>query len=297
MSHSSASDAVDWDEVRAKLAPSPMPQLVVEPEDVGAVMAALNRIQIMAETLSETELDAMQVELIGALMDAGMDLRRRLLGASAVDPADPEDDVVYLDDDFELGPTGLSEEDFRDFEEELFLYEETLQYAPPPPRPIDESEDSLLEVLDAETAPGSDDFIEAPNGPLRGLRVMLVDENPAQLTAVSNLLRDLGAESQLVAAEFAAQSIKFGKFDAALVDMQSAARIGLSLVRVLRVACDMRVDRASIFAILPHATPEQIRDCLSAGADGWLPRPPTRANLLEQLEVLAIEKSFDRDAA
>lgn len=279
---------------RADAAP---PQLVVQPQNFAAVMTAMNRIQILAETLSETQLDPMQVELLGALIDSGMDLRRLLLGASAVEASDPEDDVVYLDDDFELGVTGVNEEDFRDFEDDLFLYEETLQYAPPPPRPMDESEDSLLEVLDAEPAQDFDEFTTAPNGPLRGLRVMLVDENPVQLTAVCNLLRDLGAEAQLVAAEFAAPAIKHGAYDAALVDMQSAARIGLSLVRVLRVASDMRLDRTSIFAILPHATPEQIRDCLSAGADGWLPRPPTRANLLEQLEVLAIEKSFDRDAA
>lgn len=275
----------------------PAPPLVVEPLDFTTVMTAMNRIQILAETLSETQLDPMQVELLGALIDSGMALRRLLLGASASEAAVPEDDVVYLDDDFEIGVTGVNEEDFRDFEDDLFLYEETLQYAPPPPRPLEECEDSLLEVLDAEPAAAPNIPQSALNGPLRGLRVMLVDENPVQLTAVCNLLRDLGAEAQLVAAEFAAQAIKHGAYDAALVDMQSAARIGLSLVRVLRVASDMRLDRTIIFAILPHATPEQIRDCMGAGADGWLPRPPTRANLLEQLEVLAIEKSFDRDAA
>lgn len=274
-----------------------LPQLVVAPQDFAAVMTAMNRIQILAETLSETQLDPMQVELLGALIDSGMDLRRLLLGASALEPGEPEDDVVYLDDDFEIGATGLHEEDFRDFEDDLFLYEETLQYAPPPPRPLEECEDSLLEVLDAEPADGPDVSTLVSGGPLSGLRVMLVDENPVQLTAVCNLLRDLGAEAQLIASEFAAQAIKHGRYDAALVDMQSAARIGLSLVRVLRVASDVRLDRTAIFAILPNATPEQIRDCLSAGADGWLPRPPTRANLLEQLEVLAIEKSFDRDAA
>lgn len=275
----------------------PAPQLVVAPQDFAAVMTAMNRIQILAETLSETQLDPMQVELLGALIDSGMDLRRLLLGASAVESADPDDDVVYLDDDFEIGGAGLHEEDFRDFEDDLFLYEETLQYAPPPPRPLEECEDSLLEVLDAEPADSSDLSAPVSGGPLSGLRVMLVDENPVQLTAVCNLLRDLGAEAQLIASEFASQAIKHGKYDAALVDMQSTARIGLSLVRVLRVASDVRLDRTAIFAILPNATPEQIRDCLSAGADGWLPRPPTRANLLEQLEVLAIEKSFDRDAA
>lgn len=278
-------------------APPSLPQLVVAPQDFAAVMTAMNRIQILAETLSETQLDPMQVELLGALIDSGMDLRRLLLGASAVEPGEPEDDVVYLDDDFEIGGTGLHEEDFRDFEDDLFLYEETLQYAPPPPRPLEECEDSLLEVLDAEPADSPDASTLVSGGPLSGLRVMLVDENPVQLTAVCNLLRDLGAEAQLIASEFAAQAIKHGKYDAALVDMQSAARIGLSLVRVLRVASDTRLDRTAIFAILAHATPEQIRDCLSAGADGWLPRPPNRANLLEQLEVLAIEKSFDRDAA
>jgi CheY-like chemotaxis protein len=276
----------------------PAPQLVVAPQNFAAVMTAMNRIQILAETLSETQLDPMQVELLGALIDSGMELRRLLLGASAMESADPEDDVVYLDDDFELGATGLHEEDFRDFEEDLFLYEETLQYAPPPPRPLEDCEDSLLEVLDAEPdAITKDNGDYASGGPLRGLRVMLVDENPVQLTAVCNLLRDLGAEAQLIASEFAAQAVKHGAYDAALVDMQSTARIGLSLIRVLRVASDMRHDRAVIMAILPNATPEQIRDCLSAGADGWLPRPPNRANLLEQLEVLAIEKSFDRDAA
>jgi|GEM_PF-1971744 len=293
MSNSSASDSAEGDDTRADAAT----QLVVESQDVGAVMTAMNRIQILAETLFETNLDPMQIELLGALIDSGMDLRRRLLGASAVVTSDAEDDVVYLDDDFELGVTGVNEEDFRDFEEDLFLYEETLQYAPPPPHPKDESEDSLLEVLDAESPVDFEDIIEAPNGPLRGLRVVLVDENPGHLTAVSNLLRDLGAEPELIAAEFAAQAIRQGAFDAALVDMQSAARIGLSLVRLLRVASDTRLDRTTIFAILPNATLEQIRDCLSAGADGWLPRPPTRAHLLEQLEVLAIEKSFDRDAA
>ena len=278
-------------------APPPAPQLVVAPQDFAAVMTAMNRIQILAETLSETQLDPMQVELLGALIDSGMDLRRLLLGASAVESADPDDDVVYLDDDFEIGGAGLHEEDFRDFEDDLFLYEETLQYAPPPPRPLEECEDSLLEVLDAEPADSPDLSASVSGGPLSGLHVMLVDENPVQLTAVCNLLRDLGAEAQLIASEFAPQAIKHGKYDAALVDMQSTARIGLSLVRVLRVASDIRLDRTAIFAILPNATPEQIRDCLSAGADGWLPRPPTRANLLEQLEVLAIEKSFDRDAA
>ena len=275
----------------------PLPQLVVRPEDFAAVMTAMNRIQILAETLSETQLDPMQVELLGALIDSGMDLRRLLLGASAVETGEPEDDVVYLDDDFEIGATGLQDEDFRDFEDDLFLYEETLQYAPPPPRPLEECEDSLLEVLDAEPADSPDASTLVSGGPLSGLRVMLVDENPVQLTAVCNLLRDLGAEAQLIASEFAAQAVKQGRYDAALVDMHSTARIGLSLVRVLRVASDMRLDRTAIYAILPNATPEQIRDCLSAGADGWLPRPPTRANLLEQLEVLAIEKSFDRDAA
>jgi CheY-like chemotaxis protein len=231
------------------------------------------------------------------LLDSSIDLRRTLLGASASDAAHAESDVVYLDDDFEASVSSVIEEDFRDFEEDMFLYEESLEYAPPPPHSAESHDDSILEILDSEPSDKFPDIIEAPNGPLRGLRVMLVDETPGQSIAVSNLLRDLGAEPEHVAAERAQRSIQDGVYDAALVDLQSAARIGMSLVRLLRAAGENRPDRATIFAILPHATPEQIRDCLSAGADGWMPRPPTRTHLLEQLEVLAIEKSFDRDAA
>ncbi len=293
-SASAATDAANWDEAGDPAPPAP--QLQIAPQDAKKVMSALNRIQILAETLSETTLDAMQVELVGALIDSGMDLRRTLLGAAA-EPAPADSDVVYLEDEFELGATGLHEEDFRDFEEDLFLYEESLPYTPPQ-APFSESDESMLDVEEVE-APfsGLNCAPQALNGPLRGLRVMLVDANPIQVVAVTNLLRELGADAAPVAAEFASHTLKHGRYDAALVDMQSAARIGLSLVRVLRVASNMREERAAIFAILPHATPEQIRDCIAAGADGWLPRPPSRTNLLEQLEVLAIEKSFDQEAA
>lgn len=270
--------------------------LQIPPQDAAIVMSALNRIQILAETLSETTLDAMQVELVGALIDTGMDLRRTLLGVAAAEPAPAEEDVIFLEDEFDLGAVGLHEEDFRDFQDSLFLYEETLPYSPPR-EPFAISDDSMLDVVDADRSESGAASAPEANGPLSGLRVMLVDENPFQVVAVTNLLRELGADAAAISAEFAAHSLKTGRFDAALVDMQSAARIGLSLVRVLRVASNAREERAAIFAILAHATPEQIRDCLAAGADGWLPRPPTRTNLLEQLEVLAIEKSFDQEAA
>ncbi|MET0545326.1 MAG: response regulator [Caulobacterales bacterium] len=291
-----------WPKARAVATARP------QADNHGAVLATLNQIQMLAETLAETSLDPMQQELVEFLVDAGMTLRREVLGADST----PEAEELELDDLADALAPRLATQDYLDFDigDEIFFENrqrlnlvsdnsDLFRLTPAPNPALDD--DLIVEDFASEDyykTPPSAVALSAPAQPLEHLRLLMADDNVAQQSATRMLLEDLGAACSVTNVGAAAELVRMSAWDAILIDVQMPARAGLSAMRTIRAdEVGSGKYRTPIFAFLSHASPEQIRECLNAGADGYLPKPLNKDAAVQQLEVLSIEQSLDRRSA
>lgn len=271
-----------------------------------AILAALNQIQMLSETLAETSLDGMQQELVQFLLDAGMVLRREVLGADAAMPVEPEE--FELDDMAAPLETRLGAQDYLDFECGDEIYVERSQRnagapadegLPPrnPPPDLSLDEDLIVEDIAMDDLAAAPDVSAAPR-PFENLHLLIADANAAHQSAARFLLEEMGAKCSLANVGDAAELARMGAWDAILIDVQMPGRAGLSAIRAMRAdEYNAHKRRIPILAFLSPASPEQVRECLKAGADGYLPKPLTKKAAMEQLEVLSFERSLERRSA
>lgn len=109
----------------------------------------------------------------------------------------------------------------------------------------------------------------------RALRVLLVEDNPANRRLANKLLKRLGhhvfeAEDGLQAV----QLVQRQRFDVVLMDLQMPLLDGLEATRQIRAwESEKARPRIPIVAMTAHAFEEDRQRCLAAGMDGFLPKP------------------------
>ncbi len=123
----------------------------------------------------------------------------------------------------------------------------------------------------------------------RGLRVLLVDDNPVNLKLAARLLEREGHAPTLAGdGRQALEALAAEPFDIVLMDVQMPVMDGLEATAELRRREAGSGRRVPVIALTAHAFPEDRTRCLAAGMDGYLAKPLGREQLRAALEeVLA----------
>ena len=147
--------------------------------------------------------------------------------------------------------------------------------------------DTMMRVLHQGAAPaGPADGALSPErrssalhalGPLRGARILLVEDNELNQQVAQELLSDAGFEVSLaangqLAVDAVAGALQAGQaFDLVLMDMQMPVMDGLTATRLIRL--DPRFAALPILAMTANAMQVDRDRCLSAGMQGFVAKP------------------------
>ncbi len=133
--------------------------------------------------------------------------------------------------------------------------------------------------------------------PVRGLRVLVADDNPTNREVLGRILERGGHSTTLVAdGERAHDALEASRYDAALIDRNMPRLSGLETVQAIRLTSGAR-ERMPIIVLSADVTPEAKQECLEAGADAFLAKPIEAAKLLEELQSLCAPKQEAAKAA
>jgi CheY-like chemotaxis protein len=119
----------------------------------------------------------------------------------------------------------------------------------------------------------------------RYARILVVDDNPANLAMVADYLSFKGYEVVIAheGAEAVAQTRETHP-DVIVMDIQMPGMNGLEAIRCIRA--DPTVATVPIIALTALATSIDRKQCLAAGADDYLSKPVSLRALVKALEVL-----------
>ncbi len=118
--------------------------------------------------------------------------------------------------------------------------------------------------------------------PFAGKRMLLVDDDIRNIYAMSSLLEELGFELEVAmngqqALEVVERELAF---DVVLMDMMMPIMDGYQATRELKIN---RLYERPVIALTAHAMKGDREKCLEAGADDYLSKPVTQAELVEML--------------
>jgi CheY-like chemotaxis protein/anti-sigma regulatory factor (Ser/Thr protein kinase) len=136
----------------------------------------------------------------------------------------------------------------------------------------------------------------AGSGPdLRGLRILLAEDNPTNQMVASQMLRALNAEVTICGDGIEAlEAFERGRFDLVIVDIEMPRMSGLDVIRAIRRRTDDRA-QVPIVALTAYAMREHRDRIAAAGANGLISKPVTSVEALGR--ELATHLSLVRPAA
>jgi two-component system, sensor histidine kinase len=115
--------------------------------------------------------------------------------------------------------------------------------------------------------------VAAPNGPVRSLRVLCVEDNPHGRVILNTILSELGHTADFVAsAQAAVAAVRQGGYDIVLMDVALPGIDGIEAVRRVR-ALPGAVARIPILGISGSSVPAQQAAARSAGMNDYLVKP------------------------
>ena len=125
---------------------------------------------------------------------------------------------------------------------------------------------------------------------VKGLRVLLVDDNEMNRRIVAQLLTQMGADADVaVDGRDALGKLKNKKYDVVLMDIQMPGLNGYDTVRILRESPEIVNRDVFIVALTAGALADERERCLNAGMNDYLVKPFTA---LQLYEVLTDKTSF-----
>jgi signal transduction histidine kinase/DNA-binding response OmpR family regulator len=133
-----------------------------------------------------------------------------------------------------------------------------------------------------------------------GMVVLLAEDNPVNELMLRQLLLRLGCTVRV--ARGGAQAVaqwEQGGIDMVLMDVQMPGMSGLQATQMIREAeSKRRLKRTPIVAVTANAMPGDRQDCLTAGMDGYTPKPVSPQALMQEMDrVLAVLASGQPPAA
>jgi CheY-like chemotaxis protein/HPt (histidine-containing phosphotransfer) domain-containing protein len=122
----------------------------------------------------------------------------------------------------------------------------------------------------------------APNGPLRGLRVLVAEDNPVNAMLAHRLLETLGCQADIVASGNEALAMHADeRYDFIIMDCQMDGLDGFAATRRLR-ATESGNEKTPVVGWTSDADGQRAR-CLASGMDDVLPKPLGREALAQVL--------------
>lgn len=118
---------------------------------------------------------------------------------------------------------------------------------------------------------------------VRPLRILIADDQPANLMVLQRLLEKAGHRPcPVVTGDDVLNAIAEGGFDVVILDLHMPGLGGLEVIKQARF---MQIDdvRVPFIVLTADATPDTIKECTRAGAYGFLSKPIVVSQLLESL--------------
>jgi signal transduction histidine kinase/DNA-binding response OmpR family regulator len=127
---------------------------------------------------------------------------------------------------------------------------------------------------------------EEPASELRGLSVLLAEDNPTNQLVTRSILSRAGARIDVVSdgAE-AVEAVRAADYDVILMDVLMPGMDGLDATRAIRAA-EPAGQHRRIVGLTATVGPEAERECLAAGMDAYICKPVARDVLLHALAAL-----------
>ncbi|WP_029087241.1 response regulator [Brevundimonas aveniformis] len=123
-------------------------------------------------------------------------------------------------------------------------------------------------------------------GPVgRPPRLLVVDDHAANREILGLLLRSLGCETEYASDGVdAVDAARNGTFDAILMDLRMPHMDGMEATRRIR-SLPGRIAQVPILAVSAETRADNLAPCRTAGMDGFLSKPVSRLELIDQLNI------------
>lgn len=125
-----------------------------------------------------------------------------------------------------------------------------------------------------------------PEFNLKGVRVLLAEDNPINQMVTSNILKNEGAEVSIAKnGKEALDKLADKNFDIVLMDVQMPEMDGYEAIQLIRAKSDS-IQKVPIIALTAHVTELEIEKCMSSGANEYLSKPFHPAELFTMIQKL-----------
>jgi len=128
---------------------------------------------------------------------------------------------------------------------------------------------------------------QADHGMIRGLRILVGEDNPTNRKVVRKILETGGHSIHIVDhGEQALDALENGEYDLVILDMHMPVMGGIETAKLFRF---MHPEKRNIpiMILTANATTEAVRQCEAAGLDAYLAKPVEPKKLLETVDLLA----------
>jgi two-component system sensor histidine kinase/response regulator len=147
--------------------------------------------------------------------------------------------------------------------------------------------DAMLKVIHGVTAPRSVPSPVARLTPRAPQRILIAEDNAVNQRVATGILQKAG-HSVVVAnnGQEALDALTTAVFDIVLMDMQMPVMGGAQAMAAIRAAEATSGRHLPIIALTAHAMKGDREKCLTAGADGYVAKPLSPTDLLDQIDDL-----------
>ncbi|WP_455202132.1 chemotaxis response regulator CheY [Kaarinaea lacus] len=128
----------------------------------------------------------------------------------------------------------------------------------------------------------------------KNMRILIVDDFSTMRRIIKNLLRDLGFNNTLEAADgtTALPMLKTGDFDLLVTDWNMPGMQGIDLLKAVRG--DRSIAELPVLMVTAESKRDQIVEAAQAGVNGYIVKPFTAQTLKEKIDK--IWERLDSDA-
>ncbi|CAN0510825.1 unnamed protein product, partial [Laminaria digitata] len=151
------------------------------------------------------------------------------------------------------------------------------------------SPESLRSAIRSELGSMTPTPLARPQQPLKGLRVLLVEDNPVNQRVAQSMLKRLGCETTTAAngLEALTELKDDARFDVVLMDCQMPDISGMHVTAQYRARTTDAERRLPIIALSANAMDSDRRACIEAGMDDFMSKPVSLQQLQECIATWA----------